>query len=194
MEAIFLNKRIKKIRKALELTQQTFANRIGSTQNIIASYESGRRNPSNAVINNICKEFNINEEWLRTGKGEMLDKENLFSLDEFLKKQNATELEIEIVKLIFSFDRETRANLISKLKAVFQPEIIDNEITATEDEPATAVLSANKEEITKTDEYSDMTVKEITEQMAVLEILLKKKQEEKLSAYSAQEDIYKNMV
>lgn len=63
--------RIKKIRKELDLTQQEFSGKIGSTQNIVANYETGRRNPSASVINNICKTFNINENWLRTGEGEM---------------------------------------------------------------------------------------------------------------------------
>lgn len=67
-----LNERIKKLRKALDLTQQEFANRIGTTANVLTNYETGRRNPSNSVINNICKEFNVNETWLRTGEGEML--------------------------------------------------------------------------------------------------------------------------
>lgn len=63
--------RIKKIRKELDLTQQEFSGKIGSTQNIVANYETGRRNPSASVINNICKTFNVNEEWLRTGDGDM---------------------------------------------------------------------------------------------------------------------------
>ena len=67
-----LNERIKKLRKALDLTQQEFANRLGTTANVLTNYETGRRNPSNSVINNICKEFNVNETWLRTGEGEML--------------------------------------------------------------------------------------------------------------------------
>ena len=66
------NTRIRKLRKALDLTQQEFALRIGSTQNAVTGYETGRRNPSSSVINNICKEFHVNEEWLRTGRGEML--------------------------------------------------------------------------------------------------------------------------
>ena len=49
--------RIKKLRKALDLTQSDFAARIGSTQNNIANYETGRRSPSAAALNNICKEF-----------------------------------------------------------------------------------------------------------------------------------------
>ena len=66
-----MNERIKKLRKALDLTQTEFANRIGSVQNTITGYETGRRIPSNQVIALICREFNVNEEWLRTGSGEM---------------------------------------------------------------------------------------------------------------------------
>ena len=64
------NTRIKKLRKALDLTQAEFASRIGTTQNSLAGYETGRRNPSSSVINNICKTFNVSEHWLRTGSGE----------------------------------------------------------------------------------------------------------------------------
>ena len=71
-----LGERIKKLRKELDLTQQKFAEQIGTTQNGIASYEIGRREPSAAVVNNICKTFNVNEQWLRTGDGEMLIKES----------------------------------------------------------------------------------------------------------------------
>lgn len=66
------NTRIKKLRKALDLTQAEFASRIGTTQNSVANYEIGHRNPSSSVVNNICKEFHVNETWLRTGEGEML--------------------------------------------------------------------------------------------------------------------------
>lgn len=63
--------RLKEIRKELNLTQAVFAEKIGSSQNVVANYEIGRRNPSASVINNICKTFGVNEEWLRTGEGEM---------------------------------------------------------------------------------------------------------------------------
>lgn len=66
-----MKERIKKLRKALDLTQHEFATRIGSTQNVVANYEIGRRNPSRSVINNICKTFHVSEEWLKTGAGEM---------------------------------------------------------------------------------------------------------------------------
>lgn len=59
--------RIKKIRKALNLTQQEFADKIGVGRNNIAGYETGRRCPSDAAISLICKTFNVNEDWLRNG-------------------------------------------------------------------------------------------------------------------------------
>ena len=66
-----MNSRIKLIRESEDLTQDAFGKRIGSARNTIANYENGNRTPSNAVIISICKEFGVNETWLRTGEGEM---------------------------------------------------------------------------------------------------------------------------
>ena len=65
--------RIKKIRKELDLTQQEFADKIGIKRNSLANYETGRNTPMDAIVTSICREFNVNEEWLRTGKGEMFN-------------------------------------------------------------------------------------------------------------------------
>lgn len=66
-----MNERLRKLRKALDLTQQKFADRIGVKQNTVAQYEMGRNIPIYSVINLICREFNVNEDWLRTGTGDM---------------------------------------------------------------------------------------------------------------------------
>lgn len=63
--------RIKKIRKELDLTQQEFADRIGIARGNIAAYEVGKNAPSDSVISLICREFSVNENWLRTGEGDM---------------------------------------------------------------------------------------------------------------------------
>lgn len=65
------NTRIRKLRKALDLTQREFGERIGMKANTIATYEMGRATPSDPAVNNICKEFHVSEAWLRTGEGEM---------------------------------------------------------------------------------------------------------------------------
>lgn len=69
-----IGERIKKIRKELDLTQAEFAESIGSVQNSVTGYETGRRNPSQPVIALICNKFNVNKQWLLTGEGEMFVK------------------------------------------------------------------------------------------------------------------------
>ena len=63
--------RIKKIRKCAGLTQEKFAERLGIKRNTVATYETGKSEPMDNIIVSMCREFEINEEWLRTGKGEM---------------------------------------------------------------------------------------------------------------------------
>lgn len=87
--------RIRKIRKDFGLTQKEFADRLGIKQNTVATYEIGKTNVGEAVITSICREFNVNEEWLRHGTGEMYRKKDTafseliaeidYSDDEFLK-------------------------------------------------------------------------------------------------------------
>lgn len=78
-----MNERLKKLRKTLDLTQQEFADRIGSKRNTIAKYETDTNVPSAAVISLICREFNVNENWLRTGEGDMFTE---MSRDEQIEK------------------------------------------------------------------------------------------------------------
>ena len=66
-----MNERLKIIRLKLKLTQDDFAKKINVTRSAISNYEKGTRNIMNRVIADICREFNINEEWLRTGNGKM---------------------------------------------------------------------------------------------------------------------------
>ena len=66
-----LHTRIKKLRKSLDLTQQKFADALGIKQTTVASYEIGRIVPSDSTIKLICREFDVNEDWLRTGEGNM---------------------------------------------------------------------------------------------------------------------------
>ena len=67
----FTKNRIRELRKTLNLNQTEFGERIGVKQTTIAGYETGAKNPMDAVVNSICREFNVNESWLRTGEGEM---------------------------------------------------------------------------------------------------------------------------
>lgn len=64
-----MNNRIKSIRKELKLSQEEFGNRIDFTRSNVASVEIGRIGISDRFFNNVCREFDVNPEWLRTGEG-----------------------------------------------------------------------------------------------------------------------------
>lgn len=78
--------RIKELRKSLGMTQQDFADALHVSRNNIAGYETNTRKPSEAVVSLICKEFDVNEEWLRDGEGKMFVKNTGINMDERLKK------------------------------------------------------------------------------------------------------------
>lgn len=67
-----MNKRLKQIRTTCGLSQEEFGKRIGiESRAHISSLENGTRNITERIVKDICREFAINEKWLRTGDGEM---------------------------------------------------------------------------------------------------------------------------
>lgn len=76
-----MNERVKELRSALGLSAEKFGSKIGVTRSAISKMELGVCNISEQSIISICREFNVNEEWLRNGTGEMF---NSLSQDEEL--------------------------------------------------------------------------------------------------------------
>lgn len=69
---MLINDRIKYLRKeVLHITQDEFASKIQISRSNLGSIEIGRVNVTERVISDICKNFDINEEWLRTGNGKI---------------------------------------------------------------------------------------------------------------------------
>lgn len=66
-----MNERIKKLRKELGLTLEKFGERLGVGKTAISKLEHGENNVSEQMFKSICREFNVSEEWLRDGEGEM---------------------------------------------------------------------------------------------------------------------------
>ncbi len=102
-----MNERLKKLRKTLDMTQQTFSDKLGVKRNTVAQWEIGRNEPSDAIILSICREFNVNEEWLRTGKGEM-----------FIQLSRNEEIAEFVGQLMSDEDDSFKKRLISGLAAL----------------------------------------------------------------------------
>ena len=82
-----MKERILELRKALNLTQLSFAAKLNVKRTTVTSYEKGYAKPSDRTINDICKIFNVNEHWLRTGNGPMFKPEH--SINNRLTKKYA---------------------------------------------------------------------------------------------------------
>lgn len=63
--------RVKEVRKSLNLTMEQFGNKLGVTKVAISNIEKEKRNLTEQMSRAICREFNVSEEWLKTGEGEM---------------------------------------------------------------------------------------------------------------------------
>ena len=66
-----MNERIKELRKALGLSQDEFGRRLGLTRGAITNIELNKTEPKPLLIDLICREYNVNEEWIRNGSGDM---------------------------------------------------------------------------------------------------------------------------
>lgn len=112
--------RIRKIRRELDLTQQEFADRLGVKRGAIANYEIGRNEPVDSIISLICREFKVNEEWLRNGTGEMFAPDASDELEALVKKydlSNADQVLIEKYVNLKPGSREAIINFITDVVA-----------------------------------------------------------------------------
>ena len=78
-----MNERLKKLRKTLDMTQQAFADKLGVKRNTVGQWECGVSPLTDQTVVSICREFNVNENWLRTGEGDMFTE---MSRDEQIEK------------------------------------------------------------------------------------------------------------
>lgn len=110
-----IKERLKKIRNNQHLTQQEFADRLGIKRNTVATYETGKSNPSDSAIVLICREFNIREEWLRTGEGEMYRPKPSDALDRLAYENNFSNADYVVIEKIISLQPEQRKHLFEQM-------------------------------------------------------------------------------
>lgn len=113
-----MKERLKKLRKELDLTQKSFGDRIGLKQNTIAQYEMGRTVPSDAILFSICREFNVNEEWLRTGIGDMFVQESNGEIDALVQKYGLSDTDRSLIEKYISLKPQSRDTIIRFINTV----------------------------------------------------------------------------
>lgn len=105
-----LNERIREVRKKAKLNQTEFGEKLGVSRSVIANIELDLNKtgvPDN-IIKLICYSFKINENWLRTGEGEMKTKTNENVLEQLKNTYNLSNLEFAILEGYLKLDKAQR--------------------------------------------------------------------------------------
>ena len=116
-----MKERIRKLRKHFDLTQQEFADRLGIKRGAIANYELGRNEPVDSVVSLICREFDVNEDWLRNGTGgtdNMFVPKSVDELDSLSKKYNLSNADQVLIKKYVNLKSSSREMIINFLTDV----------------------------------------------------------------------------
>lgn len=114
--------RIKKIRKAKNLKQAELGEILGVKEATVTSWETGARNPAESVLVAMCREFNVNEEWLNTGEGDMFKpvtrSEKIATFAGDLMKDESDSFRRQLVEVLADLDEkewEVLAGIAEKL-------------------------------------------------------------------------------
>jgi len=120
-----IGRQIERLIGALDMKKVEFAKRLEIDQSYVTKLISSGNTPSDRLIRSICREFNVNEEWLRTGEGEMFridpeyDETAVYASELLLEKDNPFyDLIIEIMHTYYDLDpksQEVIKNSIVKL-------------------------------------------------------------------------------
>ena len=116
------NERIKKLRTTLGLTLEKFGSRLGVGKTAISNIENNKRGITEQMRKAICREFNVNEDWLRYGTGEMFIEKTVdqklseFAADLMLDEEDS--FRRQFVHAIAQFNNDEwkfLENIVSKL-------------------------------------------------------------------------------
>lgn len=92
-----MHERVKQVRKSLGISQESFGNALGVTKTAICAIEAGRRGLTEQMAKAICREFNVNYDWLKDGEGEMFDAVPETLVDELAIEFNLDDLDRRII-------------------------------------------------------------------------------------------------
>lgn len=106
-----MNERVKELRKTLGLSGEKFGEPLGLKRSAISQIETGNANLTDQVIKLICLTYNVNEDWLRTGEGEMFNQSENEFLSDLKKQYNLTDFQINLIKTYLELDNKDKASI-----------------------------------------------------------------------------------
>lgn len=102
--------RVKKIRKALNLTLEKFGAKLGVSKSAVSNIESGSRGLTEQMIRSICREYQVSEEWLRNGNGEIFQnlsrREKIATFLGTLMNEDENSYKVRLIEALADLDYE----------------------------------------------------------------------------------------
>ena len=110
--------KIHAVREALSLTLEQFGRRVGVTKVAISNIEKGNRNVTEQMRKAICREFNVDYDWLVYGTGEMFSELPKTILDELCRQYDLDDLDKQLIQEYIKLDKNSRKVLKEYIKNV----------------------------------------------------------------------------
>lgn len=112
-----VNDRISILIDALGIKQKDFAQRINLKPNTLSMIKNKKRNVTDRVLDDICREFNVSKKWLISGEGEMYNKRTEDFIDRLIKQYQLTPKDRQILESYVTMPEESRALFYNFIKA-----------------------------------------------------------------------------
>ena len=94
--------RIKEIRKTLDLTLDKFGEKLGVTKQTVSRIENGVNNVTDQMARSVCREYNVNYDYLMYGEGEMFDNLPQTIVDELCVQYDLNDFDKALVEMYVS--------------------------------------------------------------------------------------------
>lgn len=112
--------RVGEVIRALGMKKVRFAEQIGVDQSYMTKLSKGAGQPSDLLITSICREFNVNEKWLRTGEGEMFNPTPDRLIDEITYKYQLSDIGRELIEVYLTLDQADRTGVECFIHNLFE--------------------------------------------------------------------------
>lgn len=144
--------RIREVREHFGLSMEKFGSRIGIGKASISLLESGKNNPSVQTITLICREFGVNEQWLRTGEGEMFEQTRASVLDRLSTEYDLSREQRSVIEAFLDLDPQERDVILKYVHNVFDR-------SAKSAAQSTAIPDKEARRIAESDEFKALREK-----------------------------------
>lgn len=173
-----MNTRFALIRENLKMTTRKFGERLNITGGAVTNMEKGIRGITDRTISDICREFNVNEEWLRNGTGEMFIPKFDDKLEQLSYEYNFSKLEYTFFNSYLRLDPKKREavsdffeDILSKSSSLFSDDIV-----ATKENIEVVEVPKEEKSISELEmEYKKNLLKNVSEQAATVSNITKEK-------------------